>query len=595
MKSPSPKFEPKISIVVPVYNGSNYLAEAIDSALAQTYPNVEIVVVDDGSTDGGATQRIAESYGSKIKYIQQENQGCGGALNTGITRMSGEYFSWLSHDDVYLPDKLSRQVAVLAALDDKNTIIYGNYDLIDERSRRFHAMHIENMGPADKLDYPLYPLTRGLIHGCTLLIPRAHFDTHGLFDPALKATQDYDLWFRIFRHAPIKFDAHCFVLSRVHAEQSTRRLTQTVAEGNRLWTRFVEEVTPEEAARMDSSHYRYLTGRAAFLEKTIYAEVAPIARAKAARALADTLVSVVIPFRDRVDWTIEALRSAQRQTHARLEIILVDDGSTEDVRALTELAGQDPRVRYERQEWRGASAARNRGVALANGSYIAFLDSDDYWAPQKIARQLTLMENEGLALSHTGYERLNQEDGSATPIATAYFAGNVYPQIISFCPMATPTVMVRADVMRACPFPEQVFPGEDIIAWISITCAHEVGAIDDALTTVRISPDTTSASTAKSQRGILNILSSTVGHPVHGVNHREILELIDVMRRYEQRLARAAPKRANVGFRVRRPSRARSKVEFGLELFTHGVVSLRRHGVRATWNRVRTWRAARAA
>ena len=92
---------PLISIVIPVYNGSNYLREAIDSALRQTYKNIEVLVINDGSNDNGATARIAKSYGKKIRYFEKPNGGVATALNMGIQKMRGEYFSWLSHDDLY--------------------------------------------------------------------------------------------------------------------------------------------------------------------------------------------------------------------------------------------------------------------------------------------------------------------------------------------------------------------------------------------------------------------------------------------------------------------------------------------------------------
>ena len=90
---------PMVSIVIPVYNGSNYLSEAIDSALNQTYPNCEVIVVNDGSEDEGKTENIALSYGSKIRYFAKKNGGAATALNLGIAEMKGEYFSWLSHDE----------------------------------------------------------------------------------------------------------------------------------------------------------------------------------------------------------------------------------------------------------------------------------------------------------------------------------------------------------------------------------------------------------------------------------------------------------------------------------------------------------------
>ena len=85
-------FLPKVSIVIPVYNGANFLREAIDSALGQTYPNIEILVVNDGSDDGGETESIALSYGNQIRYFRKENGGVATALNFGIEHMKGDYF-----------------------------------------------------------------------------------------------------------------------------------------------------------------------------------------------------------------------------------------------------------------------------------------------------------------------------------------------------------------------------------------------------------------------------------------------------------------------------------------------------------------------
>ena len=89
------------------------MREAIDSALAQTYPDFEVIVVNDGSDDGGMTERIALSYGTRINYCYKENGGVASALNVGILMMSGDLFSWLSHDDVYYPEKVAVQVAEL--------------------------------------------------------------------------------------------------------------------------------------------------------------------------------------------------------------------------------------------------------------------------------------------------------------------------------------------------------------------------------------------------------------------------------------------------------------------------------------------------
>ena len=104
---------PKVSIIIPVYNGSNFMKCAIDCALAQTYENTEIIVVNDGSNDDGKTEAIALSYGEQIRYFSKPNGGVSSALNCGIANMTGDYFAWLSHDDAYSATRIEDAVKLL--------------------------------------------------------------------------------------------------------------------------------------------------------------------------------------------------------------------------------------------------------------------------------------------------------------------------------------------------------------------------------------------------------------------------------------------------------------------------------------------------
>lgn len=215
--------DPLVSIVIPVYNGANYLKEAIDSALAQTYPNIEVLVVNDGSSDNGATEAIAKSYGDKIRYFAKENGGVSSALNLGIQQMRGEYFSWLSHDDIYTSTKVESHIAKIND-DNADCIFYCGSAFIDAESKPLNR-RTKNLPsgfyPYDKM---LSAIFRGYMPGgCALLIPKKHFEAFGTFDAQLRYMQDADMWYR-FLVGGVNFVCHgedLGVLSRVHGQQVT--------------------------------------------------------------------------------------------------------------------------------------------------------------------------------------------------------------------------------------------------------------------------------------------------------------------------------------------------------------------------------------
>lgn len=260
------QFRPLVSIVIPVYNGADYLAEAIDSALAQTYENFEVIVVNDGSTDGGATDRVARSYAERIRYVSQPNGGVASALNRGVAEMRGAYFSWLSHDDLYTPDKLAVQVAGLARQNDpERCILYGDYDVFTSMSSNARAMLLYPVPPG-RFRHHL-TIANG-IHGCTLLIPRGAFGAIGGFDPALRTTQDYDLWFRMAARFTFVHQAGIVVHARSHLGQGTHALADLAqAEWDTLLRGFVEQLDAPEVMEVGdpspAAGYERLSGKLA--------------------------------------------------------------------------------------------------------------------------------------------------------------------------------------------------------------------------------------------------------------------------------------------------------------------------------------------
>lgn len=252
--------EAKVSIVIPVYNGANYLHEAINCALAQTYLNVEVVVVNDGSTDNGETERIALSYGNRIRYFTKENGGVATALNLGIEKMTGDYFSWLSHDDMYTPDKIEKQIDALRQFGEQ-AVIFSDYCHISPAGRLLQTYRVSPQGTFN---------TRALLaishevgfHGCAFLIPRQYFNRFGLFDPALRYTQDVDMWFRLAGNVPFIHVKEVLVRSRQHEEQDSHKHQVGLAfEADRVMSRMIRDLSMEEVDLFSSQSYKNLESK----------------------------------------------------------------------------------------------------------------------------------------------------------------------------------------------------------------------------------------------------------------------------------------------------------------------------------------------
>lgn len=220
-------FHPFVSIIIPVYNGANYMQEAIDSALAQTYKNIEVIVVNDGSNDNGETEKIALSYGDRIRYFHKPNGGVSSALNLGIKNMRGEYFSWLSHDDKYLPQKIESQMDLLEKHSyDKNLIALCGYSTIDANSEPMSGFRREDM-EKDRVissgEVLHYLFRYGCFCGCSLLIPKVTFDKCGGFDERLRFAQDFLMWLEFFMNGfSLVYDEGIYVQMRIHKNQVTQ-------------------------------------------------------------------------------------------------------------------------------------------------------------------------------------------------------------------------------------------------------------------------------------------------------------------------------------------------------------------------------------
>lgn len=199
------QFDPLVSVIIPVYNGSDFLSQAIECALGQTYKNIEILVINDGSTDRGASEKIALSYGDRIRYYHKENGGVSSALNFAFRKMNGEYFSWLSHDDLYYPEKISAQIAFLNNLIAENpdidldkTVLHTATESIDSAGRVIKTPRYTDLPiKEDTIDTVIGNVFNYRLSGCSFLLPRACITDVGEFRDDIRTVSDVEYWYRL--------------------------------------------------------------------------------------------------------------------------------------------------------------------------------------------------------------------------------------------------------------------------------------------------------------------------------------------------------------------------------------------------------------
>jgi glycosyltransferase involved in cell wall biosynthesis len=186
----------KISVIIPVYNRPVFVQEAIQSVLDQTYSNVEIIVVNDGSTDN--TPFVLQSFGDQIRLIHQENKGVSAARNTGIKHSNSKWIAFLDSDDIWLPDKLRLQMKFFE--DHPDARICQTEEIWIKNNKRLYPKkkHKKRSGMIFEHCLPLC-----IVSPSAVMIHREMFDFVGMFDESLPACEDYDLWLRISCQYPI--------------------------------------------------------------------------------------------------------------------------------------------------------------------------------------------------------------------------------------------------------------------------------------------------------------------------------------------------------------------------------------------------------
>ena len=231
MGTSSPELElvslPLVSVVIPAYNSERYIAEAVNSALSQDYPNIEVLVIDDGSTD--RTVEVVQQFAHKVKLLQQENQGSASARNLGISEARGKYIAFLDADDVWIPQKV--QIQIVAMETNGFKMAYSRFIWWHPDANGNHPSAVEetalqnnsNISSAALVTGWLYPelLLDCIVWTSTVIVEKAELEAVGKFDSNYRKGQDYDLWLKLSRRIAMLGLETPTALYRIHADSIT--------------------------------------------------------------------------------------------------------------------------------------------------------------------------------------------------------------------------------------------------------------------------------------------------------------------------------------------------------------------------------------
>jgi glycosyltransferase involved in cell wall biosynthesis len=347
---------PFVSIILAVRDGERFLA--VRSVLAQNYPAHELIVVDGHSTD--RTAEIARSFPG-VKFLAQPGRGLAAALNFGIATARGDWIALLEHDDIWTPEKLRTQI----------TFMLGRPEL---QFTLTHARFFLEPGCAWPSGYNpgwLEKPQSGAILS-SFVARKSVFEQVGTFDEGFKYAGDMD-WFARAKdlRVPMACLEETLLLKRVHDRNATNQ--------TQLGNFELLEVIKRKLAR---------NGR---------------------QRMPGFEVSVIIPAFNAERHLAAAIASVLAQTFRPVEIIVVDDGSTDGTAKIAEQAG--PPVVCHRRAHGGIAASRNFGIGIARGNWLAFLDADDLWLREKLASQLAELEkNSSLEMIFCGTEQFFSPD-----------------------------------------------------------------------------------------------------------------------------------------------------------------------------------------
>ena len=393
---------PKVSVIVPVYNVAEYLGQCLDTILLQTLQDIEVICVDDGSTDNSL--EILNTYAfldERIKVIHQENAGAAAARNRGLKEATGEFISVLDSDDFFHPEMLEKMVA--KAEEDESDVVICGYTVFDDATQEDYTatklpQNLVYRSPFAPSDIGLDLFMFSYLQAWTKLVRSSFIKKHNIhFDESVRYCDDnmFSLWvigvakkiscmpdlFIHYRwnttgqqsaHKPLTLTKdHCSTHSQayIHIKESNPNYNLVDCFIPRVRKSLVGDISDLEHNQKRNALHSIRKNLHPDLYNGLFGSKNPP-------------ISIIVCVYNGAEFLPECLDSCLEQTLKEIEIICVDDGSTDNtLDILKKYAKKDNRIKVIHQENKGLPISRNNATKLAKGEYIQFLDADDWIEP----------------------------------------------------------------------------------------------------------------------------------------------------------------------------------------------------------------------
>ncbi len=373
--------KPMVSVIMSVYNSEKYLEDSVKSMLSQTHQDFEFIIINDASTDG--TEKILKKFDDpRIKIItNHENLGLTKSLNKGIKLAKGKYIARMDADDISLPQRLETQVNFLEKNPDY-ALVGSSYYQIDGTGKINTLINVLTGDPQIKEGLKKQ---NWFGHGSVMMRKDALLRIGG-YDERFKFSQDYDLWLKfseLYKIANIDEPLYCW-----------RATSSCISNEKRVEQKYYAELAVSEAVERRINKAGSNTGD-------------------------DPTVSVIVPTYNRPNTLSEALDSILNQTFKEIEIVVVNDAGA-DVENIVSSRNKKNNITYIRHgRNRGLAAARNTGIKVARGKYVAYLDDDDLFYPEHIETLVNFLDaNKEYKAAYTDAYRAHQEKKDGKYVVT---------------------------------------------------------------------------------------------------------------------------------------------------------------------------------